>query len=96
MLHGQIAKKLIPGHIAQLELWQSRHEERINAMRPEFRNWVFAQLLEIQEMVYSQDFHSSVQSRINHMVSTMKRMEAGEIVSVSPDGMGFTLASKCE
>lgn len=96
MKRGQITKKLIPGHIAQLELWQLCNEERINAMRPDFRNWVYSQLLEIQQMIYSQDYHFAVQSRISHMVSTMKRMESGEITSVSADGMSFTLAQKCD
>lgn len=93
---GQVTKPQIATLLRQLTEWEANNRSQIEALKPEFKQWVHSQLIEIMRLVESQDYFSSIQSRVAHMVTTTNRMRAGEIESVSLDGMGFTLTRKAD
>lgn len=91
---AKVTRAQIPGLLEQLTQWKIDNRTTLETLRPDFREWAQSQQSEIVQMVKAQESFSSIQSRVRHMVTTIKRMAAGDIVSVTSDGMGFTLAAK--
>lgn len=91
---AKVTRAQIPGLLEQLTQWEIDNRTTLETLRTDFREWAKSQQSEIVQMVKAQESFSSIQSRVRHMVTTVKRMIAGDIVSVTPDGMGFTLAAK--
>lgn len=89
---GQIRKCDQAGLVEQCENWLIDNRERIDAMRPDFAEWVRDGIAEVKRRVLDQEYVFSTQAYLRHVVSTMRRMESGEIAAVTHDGSGFTLA----
>jgi len=91
---GQIKKAQIAGLLEQLEAWKKGRCPEINSLSPKFQKWVSDQIAEIENRIKSQDFLFAVQSCCKHVATTVSRMNSGEIIDVSDDGSGFTLAKR--
>jgi hypothetical protein len=89
--HGQILKKNIAPLQNQMTDWQLKQADRLKALKPEFVQWVESQCDEVRQRIADQDYWFAVSSQVKHIQRQLRRMELGEIIAVSEDGMGFTI-----
>lgn len=77
----------------ELSDWLSSNASRIIAIRADFQEWVEHQVKYIRKIIDEKSAIIIIRSNVSHLVSTLKRMESGEIVAVTirKDGGGFTL-----
>lgn len=77
----------------QLSDWMADNAARIIALCPDFQAWVEHEVWHIRQTIDDKHPIICIQANIRHLVTTLKRMETGEIVAVTirPGGSGFML-----
>jgi len=87
----KIKKSDIAGLIQQIDEWHHSQSENLASAKPMFRVWVENQISEIKSEIENQEFEFAIQSRIRHLTSQWRRMQTGEIESVSKCGESLTI-----
>jgi len=90
---SKIRKRDIKGCLDQLHKWVEANKHRVDSLHNKpMREYMQNTISDIENRIKEQDYDWGVQSLIRHMVSTLGRMESGEIVGITKTG-GFNLKS---
>ena len=87
----KLKKSDIAGLIQQIDEWHHSQNEKLASAKPMFRRWVENQISELKSEIENQEFEFAIQSRMLHLASQWRRMQTGEIESVSKCGESFTI-----
>ena len=87
-----LRKKDIPSAIRQLHTWVAQKRQAIDALPdPDMTAYINRTIDEIERRINEQDYRWAIQSMVRHLVSTLRRMQEGEIVGITGTD-GFHLA----
>lgn len=77
----------------QLSDWIAANAARVVALRPDFQAWFQNEVSHLRTNIDAKHPVITIQANVRHLVTTLKRMEDGEIVAVTirPNGCGFEL-----
>ena len=91
------SKKVKSQCLATLAQWAHDNRVRIEHLRPDFRKWVNREIEKMRDTIDSGDFSViCLSSHARHVATSLRRMEAGEIVALIGE-TGFQLAgSSCD